>query len=290
MSDDTPRGRFPNDDDTPRDETPTEAFNAHGNDTPTEAFDPNGGDAPTRRLPQQPDPTVRQPQQPEQPRPGSDAPTEFLGRVPSSGAAGYGAGQYNALPPQRAPQTAPRQTPPPMPPKKSKALPTILIVLGALLLIAIVVLLLVLNDRNSTPATVPTTTPSASSTPSASPTPSESPTPSPTPEPTEEPAPEVDELTFTSFTPADGSVIACPDEESVEPLTFTWSSTGAELAWFGTGVTNAKATPDASVDPTATYRDAEFDCSMESQIYTVTIDDGTGAITNNTVELLRGTP
>ena len=64
----------------------------------------------------------------------------------------------------------------------------------------------------------------------------------------------------------------------------------AELAWFGTGVTNAKATPDASVDPTATYRDAEFDCSMESQIYTVTIDDGTGAITNNTVELLRGTP
>ena len=79
----------------------------------------------------------------------------------------------------------------------------------------------------------------------------------------------------------------CRDDTEIVPLTFSWSSTGAELAWFGTGTENAKAQPDDQVDPNASYGDAVFDCSKEDELYTVTLDDGSGKLTSTSVTFIR---
>jgi hypothetical protein len=164
------------------------------------------------------------------------------------------------------------------------------------------VLAVVLTSGNSStpvatdepvPVQTPVTTPSTTPTPSD--TPSEEPSETPTPEPTEEPAPEPEPTVvpepvgaaFVTFSPADGTAVDCADETSLVPLTFSWSSTGAQLAWFATGSANAKAAPDSEVDPTDTYRDATFDCSLETELYTVTLDDGTGKLTHQNVNLVR---
>lgn len=296
MSDDkTPTEPFdPNEEDAPTrrlpvqpSDAPTEAYRAAGSDAPTEAYRPQGTNAPTEayRAPGSDAPTEMFGAQPraEAPRPrGSDAPTEFIARGTT---------------PPRQPPVAPAPTS-----KKSRGPLVALIILGVLLLAAVGVLIVVLTSGESStpvatddPTTVetPVTTPTPSVTPSETPEPEPTPTPEPTVTPEPEPEPTVDPVpvgaTFVTFTPTDGTAVVCADEASIipVPVPFTWSSTGAELAWFATGTTNAKADPDTSVDPTDTYTGAQFDCSLESEVYTVTLDDGTGKLTHQSVTLVR---
>ena len=255
-------------------------------DTPTERFSANGDDdAPTKKFPVQPaagQPTdgSGMPQSPTPRASSDDAPTEFLGAaIPA-----------RTSQPQRAagsglPPASPGTPPPPASPsdadaarKRKRTITIWLIVAGVVLIAAIAVLATVLLTRDSAPTAAPTTsaTPSASApvTPSQEPQPSASQTeaPAPPPEtPTTTPVPPAQGAVFTSFTPEDNTPVACPDEFSTAPLTFTWSSTGASLAWIGVDTDNAKANPHAEVDTTATYRDLGFDCSKETQKFTVTL-------------------
>ncbi|MCU1403762.1 MAG: hypothetical protein JWQ43_65 [Glaciihabitans sp.] len=286
--------------------------------TPTDPFDPKrdeaDGDAPTRRLPAQPAPDAPTerfdatppplveppaPQRPAAAPTGSDAPTEFIPRAA-------------VIPPVRAtpaaavPPVPPviqhnQAEPPPTPPRKSRGPLIAVIVLGVLLIGAIVVLFFVLTGgpapapvSTATSSATPsvTTSPTASATPIA--TPSESPTPTPTPTETATPTPTATPVpvgaVFTNFSPETGEMVDCVDEIALVPLTFSWSSTGATLAWFGTGTDNAKQNPDSTVDTTDTYRDALYDCGLDTEIFTVTLDDGTGRLTSQTVELVRSLP
>lgn len=278
----------------PPNDMPTERFDAAGHedaagpgdaasqrDAAEQSDAGDAGDAATRRLPLQPDPgsdagTRRMP------HPGADAPTERFGQqsaTPSWHPA------PSDIPVYAAPVTPPpRTTPPADKPKRSNAATTTLIVIGSLLFIALVVLALVFfSGQNSTP--VASASPSPSDTPT--PTPSEEPTPTETEEPEPEPEPEPLAAAFVSFSPADGTEISCPDDASEVPLTFSWTSTDAERAWIAAGETDARANPDEEVDPSGTYRDLVFDCSRETEIYTVSLENPQGDLTNQSVTLRR---
>ncbi len=279
-------------------DTPTERFDAASDDTgaPTERFDvadrsgeADPGDAATRRLPLPQDPSADAATR-RMANPGADAPTERFGQqsaTPSWQPAPSDIPVY-ATPVAPAPRTtAPRTTPPVEKTKRSNAATTALIVIGSLLFIALVVLALVyFSGQNSTPVGAsPSPTPSESATPS--PTPSEEPTPTETEEPEPEPEPQPAPASFVSFSPADGTEISCPDDTSDVPLTFSWTSTDAERAWIAAGETDARANPDAGVDPSGTYRDLVFDCSRETEIYTVSLENAQGDLTNQSVTLRR---
>ena len=162
-----------------------------------------------------------------------------------------------------------------------------LIVIGALLVAALAIFLFSLASRNASPA--PITGASASATPSVTATPTETPsampTPSPTPTPTVTPEPVA--ATFTSFTPTDGTAVLCDGDNLTTPLEFTWTSEDAESAWIGQGTTNAKNDPTSMVDPSGTYSEFEFSCEVESQVYTVTLENADGALTSQSVTLVR---
>jgi cytoskeletal protein RodZ len=265
-------------------------------DTPIEAFDPNNGDAPTRRLPQQPGsdaPTERfgaAAAATPPPAPGSDAPTEFLPR--------------SAAAPQRPSEPARSSiTPTDVPHRKNRGPAIAAIILGVLLVVAIIVLALMyfqsgrptpvpVATETSTPSAAPTSSasptasPSPQATPTASATPSASATPTPSPTPTVAPAPAA---TFGAFSPADGSSVACFDAVTPMPVDFSWTSTNAVTAWFGTGTTDAQASPDSEVSPNGSW-EAAFDCGLESQDFTVTLAAVDGEVTHNTVTLVRDLP
>jgi len=164
-------------------------------------------------------------------------------------------------------------------------------VLAVILLIALVVLILALLNRDDAPAPVASDTPSASASPSEtpSPTPSETEEPSPSPTPTEtsaapEPAPAP---TFTVFQAE--NTANCPDESGSVPLFLSWSIDGATTAWFGIGTDDARAEPFEEVPTTATYEFA-YQCSEESQLYTVSAENADGLVTHRTVEVVRLLP
>jgi cytoskeletal protein RodZ len=256
MSDDTPH-------ETP-DDAPTERF------TPPKASEPT----PAEQTPAQPTRRFAQPE--------DDAPTE---RFPVAGEPAA------AAPPPFVRETVTQADDGVPPPRRKLAGWTIaLIVIGAVLLVAVIIALVLLFTRGGgTPASTPS--PTASS-PSPTPTQTQSPSPTPTKSSTPTPPPVSPSPAFTSFTPADNSPVACPndDAESTVPLAFAWTSTGASLAWIGVDTTNAKQNPTASVPPSGTYSAFQYDCSKATRVYTVTLDDGSGNLTSKTVTLDRQLP
>ena len=286
-SDGAPTERFNPRGVEPEDGAPTERFDSRRvepeDSAPTERFDAadDAGAQPTRRIPQQDDRPYPEPRYPDGyspttrlPNPGSDAPTERFGQTP---------------PWQPSPSSVPAyattqqaRSAPPKPPQKSKGPMIALIIIGTLLVVGIAVLLLVLATQGNTPVE-----PSASITPSETPSTTPSETPSETATPTPTPTPEPEPAAFVSFSPENNTQISCPDEESTVPLTFTWTSTDADRGWIAAGETDARANPDAQVDPSGTYRDLVFDCSRDSEIYTVSLENSEGELTSESVTLRR---
>jgi hypothetical protein len=182
-------------------------------------------------------------------------------------------------------------TPPTEPPQSRRTL-VILIVVGAVLLVAILVLVLLLLTRTIGGGAAASTSPSPSVSTSASPspspsiTPSASPSPSPSPSPTQTTPPAPANPTFASFSAQ--SSAGCSSNSGEVALTFTWGSTDAKTAYIGVGTTNAKQDPYAgNLPPTDTYTDLTYDCTQASQVYTVTLENAAGLITNRTVTITR---
>lgn len=164
-----------------------------------------------------------------------------------------------------------------------------LIALGVLLLIGLAVFVAALLQRGApAPVDTPSASPSMSETPSASPSTSGSPSPSPTPteaapeEPAAAPAP-----AFTVFQAE--NTANCPSASGSVPIFWSWSIEGASTAWFGIGTDDARAEPYEEVPSTATYEFA-YQCSEESQLYTVTAENADGLATHQTVEVVRLLP
>ncbi|WP_281886602.1 hypothetical protein [Agromyces rhizosphaerae] len=170
-------------------------------------------------------------------------------------------------------------------------------ILAGVLLIAVIVLVVLLLTGGSDEAE-PVAAPSPTATETTEPEPTES----------EEPEDDTDEggddasggggstdggggdttpapvFTTTAYEPE----IANCDGVSSVPLRFQWMSDGAEQAWFGIGTTDAKAAPYEEVFPNEeVYEGVSFQCSEESEIYTVTLE-GPGGITSHTFEVVRG--
>lgn len=171
--------------------------------------------------------------------------------------------------------------------KKSRTLIIILSVVGGLLLIAIVILLTLLLSRGSggpagNPSAGPSVTPSE--TPSASPSVTPSASPSKTPSSAPPPPPPPSGPTFATFTAptSAGCTVANPSST----ITFSWSSADAVKAWFGVHTKNAKANPYEEVPTTDTY-DFQYQCSNESEYYTVTLQDADGRLTSKTVTITK---
>ncbi len=220
-------------------------------DPPTEAFDPRAADAPTVAF-----------NQPAPQRPGGPPP-----QGPSHGRAGGT-------------------------PNRSRTLIIVLSIIGGLLLVAVaVVLTLLITGKlgTSQPAPLPST--SASGTPSASPSqepsasPSPSPSKSPNTSPSASPPPAQASPTFVTFSPANNTSVGCTSDSAVT-VTFTWTSAGASEAAIGVGTTNAFAQPyQAGLPPSGTF-DLDYQCTVASQIYTVSIK-GSGGQTNRTITLTK---
>ncbi|KQV26609.1 hypothetical protein [Yonghaparkia sp. Root332] len=297
--------RTPNEDPT-EPLRPVSGADAAG-DAPTEAYDAvDAGDAPTRAFTRPLDqPGAVPPVAPTPPPP--TAPTEIFRPAGVGAAAGVGAGLGAGAAAGAAAGGFPRSSAPigggpaagPAPASSATESRRLsggaiaLIVLAVILLIALVVLIFALLNRDDAPAPAASDTPSTSAspsdTPSPSPTPSETEEPSPSPTPTEssaapEPAPAP---TFTVFQAE--NTANCPDESGSVPLFWSWSIDGATNAWFGIGTDDARAEPFEEVPTTATYEFA-YQCSEESQLYTVSAENADGLVTHQTVEVVRLLP
>jgi uncharacterized integral membrane protein len=179
----------------------------------------------------------------------------------------------NSAYPTRSNGTRRATTPPP---KKSNALMWTLISVAAVLLIVIIVLMVILfSPKDETPVALPTDTASA-------PAPSETaPAPVETPE-----EPETVGPTFTTFEAPETS--GCQTGDSESPLTFSWASDDAVRAYIGIGTENARDDAyDGDLPPTYTYDLISYLCDQESQIYTVSLEDANGELTNETVTVTR---
>jgi hypothetical protein len=265
-------------------------------DAPTERFAAPAGDAPTERFAAA-DPVVPAPVPPS--RGGysgpidtynPDAPTERFD--PTNGGAWPPVDQQptRVMPAASAPraQSTTRTTTTtgnPPPEKKSRALLWWLIGIGAALVIAVIVLLVLLfgGDEEQAPAASPS--PTASVEPVPEPEPSETEAP-PEPEPTATTPPVATGPTFATFSaPSSGQ---CEEGEDNAPLSFSWSSDNAVRAYLGVGTQNAALNPTVSdLPPTATYDELEFECSVASQVYTVTLEDELGTLASRTVTVTR---
>ncbi len=254
------------------DDEPTEPLGAVGGDAPTEQYDAvEAGDAPTRAFTQPFDHPGAVPPVPPAP---PTAPTQLI-RPPAA-----------AIPPSMTTASTG-----PLAQEQSKrglsGAAIAAIVLGAILLIALAILIVALLQRGAGPAPTesPTPTPTATTTPTPTPTPTPTETPTPTPTETQEeaaPAP-----TFTVFQAE--NTANCPDETSAVPIFWSWSIDGASTVWFGIGTDDARAEPYEEVPSTATYEFA-YQCSEESQLYTVTAENADGLVTHRTVEVVRLLP
>lgn len=182
---------------------------------------------------------------------------------------------------------------------KSRTLTIVLSVIGGLLLIAVVIVLTLLfsgafgkSDSGIVPppaSASPSVSPSVSPSASPSPSPSESPSASPSATPSSSPSPTTPPSTgpvFTSFSPSNNTSVGCTNNSDPVAVTFTWSSTGANEAAIGVGVTDAYAGAyETGLPPSGSYT-LDYQCSEASQIYTVSIRGSSGQ-TNKTVTLKR---
>ena len=306
MSNDTPTGpagkddgdRVPGEQDGQQsDATPTERFGLDDaaeptpvDDAPTERFDTGAAaaapaDAPTDRF-DTPAP-IGTPLNGTDP---SDAVTKIL-------PVGAGVTPNPYVPPAAQPRPAAQpaaaarpapSVPPagPTPPKNNRTLLYWLIGIGAVLLVAVIALLVWLFAGDGDGDAQPTATP----TPSA--TPAETQTPTPTPEPTQTPTP-TPEPTETPVTPTFATFSAptsanCEEGDDDAPLSFSWSSSDAVRAYLGVGTQNAAINPTVSdLPPTATYTDLDYDCSVASQVYTVTLEDELGSLASRSVTITK---
>lgn len=268
MSDDTPTEKFDpkKDGATPQGEPPTTPIEPNGVSPETAASPPDSPTeyAPTRRMPAQDLPSNRQ-------DPAHWPPVDSTPTVRTTPPA--------TTPPGRATTYTATSTSTKTPdePKKKHTLMWWLIGIGAALLIALIVLLITLFGGADEPAVAPTPTES-----SAAPEPEPTPSEEPEPEPTQTVAPPVTSPTFATFTaPANA---ACEEGEDEAPLTFSWSSSDATTAYIGVGTQNAALNPTFSdLPPTATFDELSYDCSVPSQVYTVTLEDSEGRLASNTV-------
>ena len=278
MSDDKPTP--PSD---PSSDTPTERFDPFGfasdssSDTPTERFDgvDTSSDTPTERFdaqaeePASYDATRLLPASPAAypgaaaPFPGADRPTELIRSGPP-------------IPPASASAAIAEARAEP----KSRALMYTLIGIAAALLVGIIVLLVItMNpgtgtpEATSTPTVTPTSTPVV--TPTAEPTPVESVPPPAAPGPV-----------FDTFTAPESA--GCVEGDVTRPLVFTWAGSNATTAYIGIATTDAKAAPYESDLPTTfRYDNLTFDCTLASQVYTVTLEDADGLLAHRTVTVLK---
>ena len=293
----TPTERFGLDDATEPGDAPTERFGLDDaaeptpvDDAPTERFDTGAAaaapaDAPTDRF-DTPAP-IGTPLNGTDP---SDAVTKIL-------PVGAGVTPNPYVPPAAQPRPAAQpaaaarpapSVPPagPTPPKNNRTLLYWLIGIGAVLLVAVIALLVWLFAGDGDGDAQPTATP----TPSA--TPAETQTPTPTPEPTQTPTP-TPEPTETPVTPTFATFSAptsanCEEGDDDAPLSFSWSSSDAVRAYLGVGTQNAAINPTVSdLPPTATYTDLDYDCSVASQVYTVTLEDELGSLASRSVTITK---
>jgi hypothetical protein len=263
------------------DPTPTARFDmpvggARAADTPTEQFDGArsaqipGDNAPTERFVAVPRITTSRGDVPtaRYPSSGQEPPTV---RLPAPG----------AVPSGRRAATSARQSA--TNERTSHGLLYTLIAIGAALLIAVVVLLLQLYNDGQNPVVAPTQTESAAPAPSEEPSEEPEPSPEPTPSRTVEP---VAAPTFDDF--AAPTVAECEEGEDSAPLEFSWSSSDAVRAFIGVGTDDASIDPFASdLPPVFTFRDLEFDCAQDSEVYTVTLEGDDGQVTSQSVTIRR---
>ena len=173
----------------------------------------------------------------------------------------------------------------PTPAKTSRTLLYWLIGIGAVLLVAVIVLLVWLFASGDDDA-APTATPTPSATPTATPTPTPTPTPTQSPTPTPEPTAAPVSPTFATFSAPTSA--ECQEGDDDAPLTFSWSSSDAVRAYLGVGTQNAAINPTVSdLPPTATYTDLDYDCSVASQVYTVTLEDELGSLASRSVTITK---
>ena len=268
MSDDTPTEKFDprKDGATPQGEPPTSPIepNAATPDDPASPPGPPSEYAPTRRMPAQDLPPARE--DPAHWPPVDSTPTVRTTPPPAD--------PRSSTSTSASTSTSTKKTDEP---KKKHTLMWWLIGIGAALLIALIVLLITLFGGADEPAVAPTPTES-----SAAPEPEPTPSDEPEPEPTQTVAPPVTSPTFATFTaPANA---ACEEGEDEAPLTFSWSSSDATTAYIGVGTQNAALNPTFSdLPPTATFEELNYDCSVASQVYTVTLEDSEGRLASNTV-------
>ncbi|MGR0219192.1 hypothetical protein [Agromyces sp. ZXT2-6] len=175
--------------------------------------------------------------------------------------------------------TAPDPADPGRPPG-TRRMTWLWVAIGVLAIAVLVLLALLILRPAATPAADTTATPTPSESPSSTP-PAET-----SPEATTEPAPPSAPV-FTSFS-AEPTTADCSGGAASVPLVFSWSSEGATEAWIGVGTTDAQAAPYEAVPTSASgYANLAFQCSEESQVYTVTISGPTG-VTHNSVTIVRG--
>lgn len=175
--------------------------------------------------------------------------------------------------------------------KKSKLLLLILSIAGGLLLIVVVVLLTLLfsrgiGDPNAEPVSDVSASPSASSSetpsesPSASPSemPSESPSASPSAPPPPPPPPQQTGPRFTTLNyPSSQSCSAGgPGFPATRPtFTVSWSTAGADEAWFVNGTDDAANSGYMQIPLNGNQGDFPYeqivDCSDGSNTYTITL-------------------
>lgn len=84
------------------------------------------------------------------------------------------------------------------------------------------------------------------------------------------------------------TVAACPDDrDSTVPLTFSWTSEGAERAWIGIATSDASVQPAAEVGlSSAGFSGLVFACSDADQVFTLTVQ-GAGDTVSETIAITR---
>ena len=179
---------------------------------------------------------------------------------------------------------APSATAPAGEAARSRALLYVLIGVGVLLLIAIIILIATLLGRPT--ATTGDPTPSSTSTESVtpSPTPTEtSASPTPEPEETEDapPPPPAEPTgarfkTFNSPSSESGCSAGGPGFPETRPLLqVSWSTAGADEAWFVTGTSDAADSQYMQIPLNGNQNDfpypIEFNCGNDSTTYTITL-------------------
>ena len=101
-------------------------------------------------------------------------------------------------------------------------------------------------------------------------------------EPVGPPAPVVETFTLTP------EVAECEDDRNATvPLSFSWTTTGADRGWFGEAVSDASLEPTAEIPTLAEgWSDVSFQCRYTERDFTITFE-GPGGKTSYSVTVQR---